>query len=117
MDTETYFIKKLIEVLAKKNASTEEKRVQALIKSALLSDNLFAFIKEVQFASKGIGKISADTVRGVVEYARAHNEAQIRSQLAADDSVEAIVEQENNRLTQAEIWVRGTLSRLGLLED
>lgn len=61
--------KKLIEILAKKDASPEEKKVQAIIKSALLSDNLLSFIKEVELASQGIGKIHAETVK-VVEYAR-----------------------------------------------
>lgn len=117
MDTEKEFTKKLIEILAKKDATPEEKKVQALIKSALLSDNLFSFIKEVELASQGIGKIRAETVKGVMEYARAHNEAQIRTFYGGDDSVESLVEQENNRLTQVEIWVRGTLSFWGLLQD
>ena len=117
MDAEKELTKKLIDILAKKGATPEEKRVQALLKSALLSDNLFTFIKEVELASQGIGKIHAETVRGLVKYARAHNEAQIRTLYGATDRVEAIVEQENNRLTQAEVWVRGTLSYLGLLGD
>ena len=117
MNAEIDLTKKLIDILAKKDATLEEKRVQALLKSALLSDNLFTFIKEVELASQGIGKIHAETVKGLVEYARAHNEAQIRSLYGANDRVEAIVEQENNRLTEAEVWVRGTLSRLGLLQD
>ena len=108
---------KLIEILAKKDATPEEKKVQALIKSALLSENLFAFIKEVELASQGIGKVRSETVKGLVEYARAHNEAQIRTLYGALDRVEAIVEQENNRLTEAEVMVRGTLSYLGLLQE
>lgn len=117
MDTEKEFTLKLIEILAKKDATPEEKKVQALIKSALLSENLFAFIKEVELASQGIGKVRSETVKGLVEYARAHNEAQIRTLYGALDRVEAIVEQENNRLTEAEVMVRGTLSYLGLLQD
>ena len=54
-------------------------------------------------------------MKGLVEYARAHNEAQIRSLFGANDRVEAIVEQENNRLTVAEVLVRGTLSRFGVV--
>lgn len=117
MDAENELMKKLIDILAKKDAAPEEKRAQALLKFALLCDNLFTFIKEVELASQGIGKIHAETVKGLVEYARAHNEAQIRSLYGANEKVEAIVEQENNRLTQAEVWVRGTLSYLGLLGD
>lgn len=117
MDTEKELTLKLIEILAKKDATPEEKKVQALIKAALLSENLFAFIKEVELASQGIGKVRSETVKGLVEYARAHNEAQIRTLYGALDRVEAIVEQENNRLTEAEVMVRGTLSYLGLLQD
>ncbi len=117
MDTEKELTLKLIEILAKKDATPEEKKVQALIKSALLSENLFAFIKEVELASQGIGKVRSETVKGLVEYARAHNEAQIRTLYGALDRVEAIVEQENNRLTEAEVMVRGTLSYLGLLQE
>ena len=117
MDAERELIKKLIEILAKKDATPDEKKVQALIKSALLSDNLSTFIKEVELASQGIGKVHSETVKGLVEYARAHNEAQIRTLYGATDRVETIVDQENNRLTEAEVWVRGTLSYLGLLQD
>ena len=117
MDVEKELTKKLIEILAKKDVTPEEKKVQALIKSALLSDNLSTFIKEVELASQGIGKVRSETVKGLVEYARAHNEAQIRTSYGATDSVEAIVEQENNRLTEAEVMVRGILSYLRLLQD
>lgn len=107
--------KKFIEVLAKKDASLEEKKAQALLKSVLLSENLFTFIKEFNLASNGQGRIRVETVKGVVEYARAHNEAQIREIIGPDDKVEAIVDHENNRLTQAETWTLGALSCLGLL--
>lgn len=117
MDAEIELTKKLIEILAKQDATPDEKKVQALLKSALLSDNLSTFIKEVELASQGIGKVRSETVNGLVEYARSYNEAQIRVLYGATDRVEAILEQENNRLTVAEVWVRGTLSYLGLLQD
>ena len=107
--------KKFIEVLAKKDASLEEKKAQALLKSVLLSENLFTFIKEFNLASNGQGRIRVETVKGVVEYARAHNEARIREIIGPDDKVEAIVDHENNRLTQAESWTLGALSCFGLL--
>ena len=116
MDTEKELTKKLIEIIAKKDATPEEKQVQALIKSALLSDNLSTFIKEVELASQGIGKVRSETVKGLVKYARAHNEAQIRTIYGTTERVETIVEQENNRLTEAEVMVRGILSYLELLE-
>lgn len=104
----------LVEALAKKAATPEEKKVQALLKAALLSDNLVKFIDEVQVACSGLGKVKAQTVKDMVEYARAHNEAQIRSVCDAS-VVEAAVEQENNRLTEVEVWVLGALAHWGLL--
>lgn len=117
MGAEQGLIEKLIELLAKKDTTPEEKKVQALIKAALLSDNLIAFIKEFEAATKGWGKVRSETVKGVVEFARANNELQIRTLYGNDDKTESIVEQENNRLTVAEVWVCGTLSRLGLLQE
>ena len=117
MDINAELAEKLIDLLAKKDASPEEKKVQALIKSAILSVNLSAFINEVEATREGLGRIRTEAVKGLVEYARAHNESQIRSLYGPDDKVDALVEQENNRLTEVEIWVLGTLSSLGLLEN
>ena len=117
MDINKELAKKLLDLLAKKDASQEEKKVQALIKSAILSDNLSAFINEVEAARMGLGKIRTETVKGLVEYARAHNESQIRSLDVPDDKVEALVAQENIRLTEVEIWVLGTLAYFGVLEN
>jgi hypothetical protein len=41
---------KMVEVLGKQNPMVEEKKLQALIKPALLTDDLMAFINEVQRA-------------------------------------------------------------------
>lgn len=109
--------KNLIDILVKRSATSEEKKVQALIKSALLSENLLTFIKEIEAASKGLGTIHSQTVKDMVEYAKAHNEAQIRTKFASDNRVETFVEQENDRLAICEVWVLGTLARMGLLED
>lgn len=117
MDTDKEIAKKLLDLLAKKDASPEEKKVQALIKSAILSVNLSAFINEVEATRMGLGKIRMETVKGLVEYARAHNESQIRSLDVPDDKVEALVAQENIRLTEVEIWVLGTLAYFGVLEN
>ena len=117
MDINKELAKKLLDLLAKKDASPEEKKVQALIKSAILSVNLSAFINEVEAARMGLGKIHTETVKGLVEYARVHNESQIRSLDVPDDKVEALVAQENIRLTEVEIWVLGTLAYFGVLEN
>lgn len=107
---------KLVELLAKKAATPEEKRAQALIKSALLSDSLLKFINEVEIAGRGFGKVHTQTVKDLVEYARAHNEAQIRTVFKNADDVESIVARENDRLTVAEVWALGALAYWGLLE-
>lgn len=57
------------------DATTYEKKVLVFIKTALLSDNLSTFIKEVELASQGIGKVSSEPVKRLVEYVKAHNEA------------------------------------------
>lgn len=51
LDAEKELTFKLIEILTKKDATPEEKKVQALLKSALLSDNLSTFIIEIELAS------------------------------------------------------------------
>ena len=53
-------------------------------KSALLSENLFTFIREVELVSQGIEMVHSETLKGLVEYARAHNEAQFRYFYGAD---------------------------------
>lgn len=58
MDVEKKLATRIIEILAKKDATPEEKKVQALIKSALLSDNLFTFIKEVELHLKGLERFA-----------------------------------------------------------
>ncbi len=116
MDGKTDMIKRLIEILAKQNATSEEKRVQALIKTALLSDSLIKFINEVSFAERGLGKVKTNTVKEVTEYARAHNEAAIRGLAYSDEQKEQMVSQENNRLTEITIWILGALAFWGLLE-
>ena len=107
---------KLIEMLAVQNPTPEQKKVQALIKAALLSKNLLAFINEVDRALAGFGPVNRETVKGVIEYARAHNEAQIRNLNLADDEIERLVEKENNSLTEVEVWILGTLAYLGVLK-
>ena len=47
----------LVEILAKQNATPEEKKIQALIKTALYSDNIITFIDEVSKAFNGCGKV------------------------------------------------------------
>lgn len=107
---------KLIETLAEPNLSPEQKKLRALIKTAHLSDNLLAFANEVRIAFTGLGKVDTDTVKGAVEYARAHNEAQIRSMTLPDEELDRLVQQENNRLTEVQIMILGALAHWGLLK-
>ena len=53
------------EILAKQNATPEEKKIQALIKAALYEDNLIKFVNEVSKAFNGCGKVKVETVKGV----------------------------------------------------
>lgn len=53
------------------------------------------------------------TVKGMIEYAKAHNEAQIRTKFASDHRVESFVEQDNIRLDACDVWVFD----MGLLKD
>lgn len=107
--------KKLIDLLAKQNATPEEKKVQALIKMALLGDSLVSFVKEVNAATQGFGKVSAETVKKTVEYVKAHNEVQIRNMAFDDEKKERMVANENNRLTEVEVWILGALAYWGVL--
>ena len=54
-------------MLAKQNATPEEKKIQALIKAALYGDNLLTFIDEVSKAFNGFCKVKVDTVKGETE--------------------------------------------------
>lgn len=116
MDTVNDLTLRLIETLVEPNPTPEQKKLRALIKTALLSDNLLAFANEVRIAFTGLGKVDTDTVKGAVEYARAHNEAQIRSMTLPNEEIERLVQQETNRLTEVEIWILGALAHLGLLK-
>lgn len=99
----------------KKDASPVEKKLQALIKMALLSDNVLLFIREVQSAMNGFGKVRSETVKGLVEYAVAHNEVQIRNTVPVEQQ-DGAVERVKCCLTQAEVMLLGALAHLGLLE-
>ena len=105
----------IIEILAKQNASPIEKKLQGLIKEALLSDNVLLYIREVQSALNGFGKVRSETVKGLVEFVMARNEVQIRKMVPVEQQ-DKIVEREKCRLTRAEVWLLGALAHLGLLE-
>lgn len=107
---------KMVEVLGKQNPTAEEKKLQALIKQALLADDLMVFINEVQRAFDGCGKMSTETVKGAIEYAKAHNEVQIRNTDCSDEQKDEMTKQEKERLTRVEVWILGSLAHLGLLQ-
>lgn len=104
-------------LLAKQNATPEEKKIQALIKTALYGDNLLQFINEVSNAFNGCGKVKIDTVKGVTEYLQASSEAKIRSANYTDEDKDRLVKESSDRIKQGEIWVLGTLAHLGHLEE
>ena len=109
-------VSRLIEILSKQNATPEEKHVQALLNTALLSDSLLRFMDEVYSAVYGFGKVQVQTVKDVVEFAKAHNEAAICKTSCSDEQKEVLVTQETNRLIEAEVWVLEALAHWGLLE-
>ena len=107
----------LAEILAKQDATPEEKIIQALIKTALYGDNIIMFIDEVSKACNGCGKVKVDTVKGVTEYFKANSEVQIRKANISEEEKERLIKEAVNRLVQSEVWVLGALAHLGYLED
>ena len=105
------------EMLAKQNATPEEKKIQALIKAALYSDNPPTFVDEVSKAFNGCGKVKVDTVKGVTEYFKASSEVQIRKADCSEEEKERLINEASNRLLQGEVWVLGALAHLGILEQ
>jgi hypothetical protein len=106
-----------IEMLAKQNATPEEKKIQALIKVALYGDNIITFIDEVSKAFHGCGKVKVDTVKGVTEYYKANSEVQIRKSDCSEEEKERLIKEASNRITEGEVLVLGTLAYLGYLEE
>lgn len=107
---------KFIDALSEPNPTPEQKVLRALIKAALLSDNIISFINEVSTAFQGFGKVNGDTVKGMVEYVKAQHEVQIRNLDCTEEEKDALVKQEENRLTKVEVWILGSLAHLGLLK-
>ena len=100
MNKETELALKMIDILSKQNDTPEEKKFQALIKTALFSDSLMNFIYEVKTAFNGFGKVRSDTVKRVVEYFKAQHEVQIRNTSFSDEEKGKMVEKESNRLLE-----------------
>ena len=106
-----------VEMLAKQNATPEEKKIQALIKVALYGGNIITFIDEVSKAFKGCGKVRVETVKGVTEYYKANSEVQIRNTDKDEDEKERLIKETTERIVQGEVWVLGALAHLGHLEE
>lgn len=105
------------EMLAKQNATPEEKKIQALIKAALFCDNIITFIDEVSKAFNGCGKVKVDTVKGVTEYFKANSEVQIRNANCSEEEKEHLIKEASNRITEGGVLVLGTLAHLGHLSE
>ena len=105
------------EMLAKQDATPEEKKIQALIKAAMYGNNLITFVDEVSKAFDGCGKVKVDTVKGVTEYYKANSEVQIRKSDCTDDEKERLIKEASDRIVQGEIWVLGALAHWGYLEE
>lgn len=107
---------KFIDAFSDPNPTPEKKIIKALVKTALLSDNLVLYIDEVSNALQGFGKVNGDTVKGMVELVKAQHEVQIRNLDCSEEDKDDMVKQENDRLTEAEVWTLGALAHLGLLQ-
>lgn len=105
------------EMLAKQDATPEEKKIQALIKAAMYGNNLITFVDEVSKAFDGCGKVKIDTVKGVTEYFKANSEVQIRKADCSEKEKELLIKDASDRIVQGEVWVLGTLAHLGCLEE
>lgn len=116
MSKEEELVVKLVEILAKQNPNAEEKRQKALLRQALLTDDMITFINELKNAFSGYGKVSVETVKGAVEFSKARNEVEIRNQSLSDEQKDELTRLESNRLTKVEIWILGSLAHLGLLK-
>lgn len=106
----------MLETLSSQSPTPETKKLQALIKQALYADDMMALLNEVHVAFSGCGKVSTDTVKGAIEYAKAHNEVQIRSTACSDEQKDVMARQESDRLTRVEVWILGALAYWGLLK-
>ncbi len=116
MNEPTELLVKFIDALSEPNPTPEQKVLRALIKTALLSDNIISFINEVSTAFQGFGKVNGDTVKGMVEYVKAQHEVQIRNLDCTEEEKDALVKQEENQLTKVEVWILGSLAHMGLLK-
>ena len=116
MNKEKGLVVKLVEVLGKQNLTEEEKKLQALIKQALYADDMIAFVNEVQNVFKGCGKVSTESVKKAIEYAKAHNEVEIRNTSCSEEQKDEMTKQESARLTKVEVWILGSLAHFGLLK-
>lgn len=105
------------EILAKQDATPEEKKIQALIKTALYGVHIDTFIVEVSNAFNGCGKVKVDTVKGVTEYFKASSEVKIRNTDHTEKEKERLIKDTSNRITESEVWVLGTLAHLGHLAE
>lgn len=116
MNQEQELILNFIDVLGKQNPTMEEKLMVALVKQVLLTNDLITFVNDVQNAFKGLGKVSAETVKGAIEYCKANNEVKIRNANYSDEQKEEMVKRETDRLTIYEVWLLGSLAYWGLLK-
>ena len=105
------------DMLAKQDATPEEKKIQALIKAAMYGNNLITFVDEVSKAFDGCGKVKIDTVKGVSEYFKANSEVKIRKVDCSEEEKERLIKVASDRIVQGEVWVLGTLAHLGCLEE
>lgn len=67
-------------------------------------------------ADNGCGKVGVETVKDAIEYAKAHNEVQIRNTDCSEELKDEMTKLESDRLTKVEVWILGALAHLGMLK-
>ena len=73
-------------------------------------------MQEVKRAEACRGKVSLDSIHKAADFAKSHNEFQIRGLSVSDDKKEEMVRLEKIRLDEVEVRVAGMLDFFGWLK-
>ncbi len=114
MSTEELIIKSLDKCL--ETAEGEQRRLFLWMKAALQYPGLEQFMLEVKRAGECRGKVSLESLHKAADFAKSHNEFQIRGLSVSDDKKEEMVRLEKIRLDEVEVRVVGMLDFFGWLK-
>ena len=114
MTIEDLILKALDQCL--ETAEGEQRRLFLWMKAALQYPGLEEFIEEVKRAGQGLGKVTRDSLHKAIEFAKSHNEFQIRSLPTSDDNKREMTRLEKIRLKEVEVRILEILGYLGWLQ-